>query len=300
MLSGPLADRPLITETEAMKKQNPTRSTTRSGFTLIELLAVITIIAILLALILPAMSGVLRNARNAQVSAEITRLETSISNFKNEYGIEPWSEVILTEDPSVTAWSSTSRTKLRRMFGSFTFTGQIDFNDDGAFTGDTSGNDATLSTGEISLTASECLVFFLGGMPANGTVVGFSKNPLSPFNKTSTSRTDVLFDFNVDKLVDLDGDGMPEYLDASDGQTATYHFASSNNGQGYTTGVGHYLDASGLPWNRDTHQIISPGEDGIIGPSTPITPIYTPDTVLTGARREEADNMTNFSSGTLN
>lgn len=283
-----------------MKKQPSTHRSPRSGFTLLELLAVITIIAILLALILPAMSGAIRNARNAQVSAEITRLETAISNFKNEYGIEPWSEIVLTEDPATTAWRTDSKTKLRRMFGSFTFSGQNDFNDDGTFDGDTSGNDATLSTGEIRLTASESLVFFLGGIPNNGTVIGFSKNPLSPFNKTSTSRTDVLFDFQTDKFVDLDGDGMPEYLDASDGQTQPYHFASSNNGQGYTSGVGYYLDASGLPWNRDTHQIISPGEDGIIGPPTPINPVYTPDTELTGDRREEADNITNFSGGTLN
>ncbi len=282
-----------------MKKHNPTHRAPRSGFTLLELLAVITIISILMSLILVAIGGAMRKARNAQVSAEITRLETSISNFKNEYGIEPWSEVVLTEDPSATGWRASSKTKLRRMFGSFTFSGQIDFNDDGVFTGDTTGT-AGLGTGEIQLTASECLVFFLGGMPNNGTVIGFSKNPLSPFNKTSTSRTDVLFSFQADKLVDQDGDGMPEYLDASDGQTTPYHFASSNNGQGYTAGVGHYLDGSGLPWNRDTHQIISPGEDGILGPNTPITPVYTPETELTGNRLEEADNITNFSGGTLN
>ena len=288
-----------------MKKITSNQPNTRAAFTLLELLAVITIISILLALILPAISGVMRNARVAQVRAEITRLETAISSFKAEFGIEPWSEIIVTEDPGTTAWSAASRTKLRRLFPQFTFSGQIDFNGDGAFDGDTSGNDATLSTGEIRLTASECLTFFLGGMRTAGTtlpetsLIGFSKNPLAPFSRAGSNRTTTFYEFQTDRFIDADGDGMLEYLDPTEGQSKPYHFASSNNGQGYSSSTSYYVDGTGKPWKRDSHQIISPGEDGEFGPTSATPPIYTDGMDLTGTRLTEADNITNFADGRL-
>ncbi len=279
-----------------MKTIHPKSRTTRSGFTLIELLAVITIIAILLALILPAIGNVMRRARNAEVSAEITRLETAIASFKAENGIEPWSEIVLTEDPGSFGWPADSRTKLRKLFPQFSFTGQIDFNNDGFFTGDPAYGD-----GRIDLTGSECLVFFLGGMQNNGTVIGFSKNPLSPFIRSGNSRTVSLHEFDVSRLRDADGDEMLDYFDPLDDQDKPYAYASSNNGQGYSSASGvYYLDGSGKPWKPTSHQIISPGEDGEFGPPTATPPVYTPDLDLTGDRRIEADNITNFSGGTLN
>lgn len=280
-----------------MKTQHTKTRAARSGFTLLELLAVITIISILLALILPAISGAMRNARNAQVSAEITRLETAISSFKAEYGIEPWSEILFDEsgtwsdsmDPVRDAALKQSRSRIRRIWGSFPFNA-VDLNGDGD------------ATDVHELTGSEALVFFLGGLPDNGNVIGFSKNPLAPFSRTSTSRTDRLFEFDASRLDDEDdNDGFPGYKDPADGQTSPYHFVSSNNGQGYDANYGYYVDASGVPWKRDTHQIISPGEDGILGSfALPATPPYTPETELTGDRLVEADNITNFSGGTLN
>lgn len=277
-----------------MNKKLPTRQTARSGFTLLELMVVIVIIAILLSLILPAIGGALRNARVAEVQAEITRLETAISSFKAEYGIEPWSEILFDE---AGVWSDPmdavrdrrlkdSRSKLRRLFPSFTF-GAFDLNDNA-------------STEDVEIEASECLVFFLGGMRSGDTLIGFSKNPLTPLSRAGTNRTTTFFEFDSGRLRDADGDGIFEYLDPTSGQTTPYHFASANNGQGYTPTTSYYVDGSGQPWKRNSHQIISPGDDAEFGPTSATPPVYTEETDLSGARLTEADNITNFSSGRLN
>ena len=66
----------------------PQRSRPR-GFTLVELLAVIMIIAMLAALVTPAVMRALASARNAAIKAEIDMLHMAIMNYKNEYGSFP-------------------------------------------------------------------------------------------------------------------------------------------------------------------------------------------------------------------
>jgi prepilin-type N-terminal cleavage/methylation domain-containing protein len=61
----------------------------RPGFTLVELLVVIGIIALLAALITPAVIGARTSARNAAIKAEIDMLHMAIMNYKNEYGSFP-------------------------------------------------------------------------------------------------------------------------------------------------------------------------------------------------------------------
>lgn len=287
----------------------------RSGFSLIELLIVIVIIAILVALTVPAIQRVRVRAQIQEVSAEFTRLDAAIAQFTSDFGVYPYSELVVTEDPSVTAWDASpelqlSRTRLRRVFPQLTFSGQIDFNSDGAFTGDgTSG--AT-----ITLTGSECLVFFLGGVmtrdkdgdglvsPAEaGTApswIGFSKNPVTPFLPTGENRLGPYYNFDVTRLVDTDGDGMMEYLDSLPGQTTPIHFVSSNNGQGYSPLVSRYVAVDGrTALNKDTHQLISPGLDGQLGfdPMAGLKGVYADGVDLKGSRLAEADNIANFKPG---
>jgi prepilin-type N-terminal cleavage/methylation domain-containing protein len=65
------------------------RSDHRRGFTLVELLAVIMIIALLAALVTPAVMRSLSSAKAAAVKVEIDLLSTALMNYKNEYGSFP-------------------------------------------------------------------------------------------------------------------------------------------------------------------------------------------------------------------
>jgi prepilin-type N-terminal cleavage/methylation domain-containing protein len=240
------------------------QSPNRAGFTLIEVLVAILIIALLVAILLPAVRAAYRKAQDAQVGAEINNLATSLASFKNTYGDYPPSRVILCEggytnylnnagaavlngpagplspsgvdtDITVSQLVQRSRLYMRR------FWSRVDF-DNGSIAFDFNNNGVP---GEVLiLTGSECLTFFLGGIPLNninGTTItsnsspgfavtgvsGFSRLPTNPFQATvfanprttqtiSTNRTVPNYEFNNARLVDLDGDGIPSYLDPMD------------------------------------------------------------------------------------
>ena len=294
----------------------------RHGFSLIELMIVIVIIGILMAIVLPALSGVNRRAAVVEQSAEFSKIDTAIAQFASDMGVEPWSEIILTENagpPALAPWDPTSKTKIRRIWPTFNFTQDIDFNGDLLITGDASGG------GTITLTGSECLLFFLAGVldrDANGdgsisaaeldpaapvTHLGFSKNPVNPFSKTGANRQGPWFNFDVGRMKDVDAvyDGMPEYFATLGDASVPIHFASANNGQGYYTGVAIYVQSDGrTAWNKDGHQLISAGSDNELGfvpypaPPTPAnTRLQYANTDSVNGRSKEADNVTNFKQG---
>jgi prepilin-type N-terminal cleavage/methylation domain-containing protein len=60
-----------------------------AAFTLIELLIVISIIAILAALALPAVGGAIKSARKAEVRSMANQIKAAVSTYYAEYGIYP-------------------------------------------------------------------------------------------------------------------------------------------------------------------------------------------------------------------
>ncbi len=138
----------------------------RLAFTLLELLIAISIIAILASLILTVASSASIRAHNAQVTADIQSLSAGISAFKQRFGVEPPSSITLYEQGTTiaapnTGWASDPRSMglIRQIWPQFDFTyanetsNAIDINGDGT------------TTDSITISGSECLVFFLFGMP---------------------------------------------------------------------------------------------------------------------------------------
>lgn len=297
------------------------------GFTLVELLIVITILVILIGLLVPAVNSARTRVRHTAVQAEINRIASGIVSFKTEYGGEPPSTVQLRETGGTNGanWQSRDRAIIRQLWPQFNFGANRDINGDG----DTSDT--------INLEPGESLVFFLGGLPLKDsstgkfTLVGFSRNPQDPFTSaanTAANRVKSAYDFEAGRLVDLDNDGMPEFLDSYPGQTFPILYFSSYDGSGYrqqdypgnkspvdmTIPINPYLQGKVLTspaFNKNTFQLISPGLDHAYGPGGPYEsgsdaplPAYNRTgtfaaNVSASDRTTERDNITNFGSGPL-
>lgn len=297
-----------------MKPQSPKKLTAsqqnRRAFTLIELMIAIVIILILLGLLIPAIGSVRLAAQRAQVRTEISNMEAAITAFKADFGIDPPSGIVLHETSA--GWNSDQRSKnlIRKMWPQFNFGLARDINKDGSTAGNT------------PLNAGECLVFFLGGIwdTSGKTPNGFSKDPANPFSVADAGggRLGPYFEFDNGRFVDTDGDSAPEYLDSFPSQQLPYLYFSSYDGRGYrtdeVTGTG-MVDVyrqgdptdnpptTAIPFKQKSYQIISPGADfqyGSGGNYDPDKnfPSRNPPTYLYD-RTVEADNVTNFVSGSL-
>lgn len=238
-------------------------SSSRAGFTLVEILIVMAILAVLIALLVPAIGAVRRRVTVGAVKAEISQLESAIGQFKALYGVEPPSRVLLCEslagwtDPT-NAWTTS---RIRRVWPSFDFSIARDLNSDGD------------TTDTIELCGSEALVFFLGGMATRSSSTsafvlnGFSKNPANPL-ALGGNREGPFIEFSPGRIQDtinpiafvaptatLTPVYFPEYIDSIGGQTTPYIYFANFDGQGYLADPDI---AAGSPWRaRDAK--IAPG-----------------------------------------
>lgn len=298
----------------------------RAAFTLIELMVAISIIALLVGLLLPAINSSRRAARIAQVKSDIGVLEGALAQFQSKFGEYPPSRITLYQDG--TGWNASNAEARRSKAIIRKYWPQFDFSSDGA------GGSFPFPSGATSVTldGSECLLFFLGGVrDPDGIYIGFSTNPTSPFSlQPDNSRVGPFVEFQPDRFspggtdIDTDGDLLPEYLDPIPGQATPYIYLSGYDGRGYDradldmdgSGTGTALrmndfyrqgtsdfatagtSATSRGWNTKTFQIISPGFDGLYGVGGAFDP-ETAATVLSGDREGERDNITNFHGGTL-
>lgn len=298
----------------------------RQAFTLIELMIVMTIIAILIGILLPAIQSIRYKARIAQVKAEMADLETALANFKAKFGMFPPSSITLQETGGAGGmnWDARSRGFIIRIWPQFDFALDRDINGDGD------------TTDVIGINGIECIVFFLGGVPSSedrnenlildpgedldgdgvidslGVPMGFSKNQRNPFTRIGENRDYPFFEFNIERLGDSDGDFMRELRDPLPSQVKPYIYISSYEGRGYDTAdlpaaagflTQVYSQSGGGPWKPDTYQIVSPGFDFDFGPGG----VFDSDKASTllvntpsGPQREpERDNITNFHNSML-
>ncbi|MBA7665885.1 hypothetical protein ES703_73959 [subsurface metagenome] len=70
----------------------------RTGFTLVELLAALGIIALMVGLLIPALSMVRNTAKETKQKAQFTAIELALTAFKNDYGDYPGSDWALVGD----------------------------------------------------------------------------------------------------------------------------------------------------------------------------------------------------------
>lgn len=243
----------------------------RGGFTLVELMVVVVIIAILIALVLPAITGVRQRAREAEVKNDIAKLEQAITAFKVEFGVEPPSQITLFA--SQTDWNNPNSIRsmnlIRQIWPRF------DFTDCGGLSnGMTFAVPGTPT--RLDLNGAECLVFFLGGVidQQSGAFTGFAKDPANPFipRATITNRQGPFFEFVgalrvppsatagdgnwAGRLTDRDADWAPEYRDTLPQQVMPYVYFSAAGGS-YRTAptTGGMAISMSNPWvntdNRD-------------------------------------------------
>ena len=74
-----------------MERHNPTTTNSKksAAFTLVELLVVISIIAILAGLLLPAVNGALESAKKTQGKSTAVQIAAAVSTYEMEYGKLP-------------------------------------------------------------------------------------------------------------------------------------------------------------------------------------------------------------------
>lgn len=269
----------------------------RGGFTLIELLVAITIIAVLISLLVLAVRPAMGTVREGQVQSEISRLNSALADFKAHFGVYPPSSITLYENSADWAADPRSQGLVRQLWPQYTF-GNVDINSDG-------------TPGQThNLTGAECLLVFLGGVTAPGTSapIGFSANPSNPFDPAGSNRVGPFFEFDINRIVDVDADLVGEFKDTLPDSQNPYVYLSAYDGAGYLAAdlvvgsssdlTSQYLQAATVRWNPKTFQIISPGGDGQYGPGG----IFNPDTAtddLIGPREAERDNITSFHNGRL-
>ena len=257
----------------------------RAGFTLIEILLVVAIIALLAAMLLPAIGKVREGARRSECATDMAQVANAVQAFKTKFNVNyiPAAFVVETNYQDASS-NAASRLYLRSVFPYIN-----DLN-----TGLVTAGGYT--EGQV-LDANQTLVLFLTGGRATG-YQGFSTNKQQPF--TLAANSDPIGPFIDIKATKLDPEGR--YIDP---WGTPYQYFTSVPGQGinnYTAGAYHQ---NGKYLNAKSFQIISAGADQIFatcpppnaGP--PVEPGWTPGAGQWENTQPGADDMSNFNNGPL-
>jgi len=313
-----------------------TRARSRNqGFTTIELLVVIAIIAVLVALTTAGVQRARLAASRAQASNEAGQLGAAISTFMRDRNVKHIpSRIVLREKLNYDLTNVVERESWTYLVQVWPHLAQLPgvFNNNGSTPGahgiDWNGDNtiAPLNTA-WTLEGDQCLVFFLGGIPAGGATRGFSSNPRNP---ADTNNSSPRFEFKANRLrlrsanafngflrcdplhgnpTNTAGDvGFPSFLDpftyrpyiyfSAYGQRAGYNFFGTSDCA--TFGISPYIQVAANPptmpnptyFQPGEFQIVSAGADRTFGAGGLVS-------ALIGTSSPDADNVTNFSNGQI-
>lgn len=284
--------------TYASKRSHQIRTKSRQAFTLVELLVVITIIGILVALLVPAVTGVMGNARDAQMGIEVANLAQALEAYKLENMAYPPDFAPTTELQDKN---------------------QIDAHLARKFRYRVKAQDVVPMTG---LDPAEALVFWLSGLSGDQKFPLLKRQPYAV--GTGPVKGDKpFFEFDQARLDDRDGDGWPEYYPENSEMPYVYlssqnygekqadgtYFAFSHPVLNGATGVRAYAaELSDSVVNnirptvrfaeQDKYQIICAGRDSQFGAGMGLKEYQAasyPDGI--GYSEADEDNLTNFSEG---
>ena len=238
----------------------------RRAFTLVELLVVIGIIALLAAIVTPAVMRAQASARNAAIKAEIDMLHMAMMNYKNEYGSFP---------PCVPGATNRDVLHLKRLFPRID-TATAQFQLQIASAGTSGGTtDSTCKFNILNLTPKTALTFWLFGYTSSPT------SPLYPGNERVK-----LFDFDSSRMTQASGKYTGEYY-ASGKPGAQYSYMLSSTP---TADLASFIplerDSNGNVFNENTFQIVSPGRNEIFGDDDDLSNFWP------GTRKDYADSLT--------
>jgi hypothetical protein len=265
--------------------------------------------------------------RATETQSEIEQLTTAVENFKNFFKVgyipsqirlaERYSDYHLVENgaPQDDLLDSDSVNYLTRLWPQL-----ISFDPARAAVQwkvpgiDWNGN-GKIDKGKVTLEGDQCLVFFLGGIPAAGPpaeIIGFAMNPRDPaFLMQRVGRKPQNFEFMSNRLFVRTSApaGNAGFLTFADpyGQPYAY-FSSYGTRNGYNSPINPRYDTGDcatlkvqpyyqsanpkLFYNPTGFQIVSAGADGLFGPGGLWTPEMAKDMAPMGR-----DDRTNFLDG---
>lgn len=285
---------------------SPRRPVRPRGFTLVELLVVLGIIAMLIALLTPAVMWGVNAARRARQGTEIAALAEAIEKYKTAVGDYP------PNFRDYNAFIRHVRTRYQKIspanLNAFV---QL------VWPGYNMSNPPPV--GAIPLIdEGESLVFWLS----------LTRNdPIYPFNPAGNAEFKTFYDFDQKRLVSSDGDAFPSYraayakdtfyllLDSRSYDELTADFTNASTGAfaeldtstaAAITAIQHdqvtrpYATDTATAMNPTSFQILCAGQDGDWGNVDPINGPVTAVKGFPGGQNYTAgdrDNITNFSEG---
>jgi len=268
--------------------------TQRSAFTLVELMMVITIIALLAALLLPAIAKVRNYVQRGAASSEINQLAAACTKFHSDWGFYPPSTFTIPTNINQPGFAML-KLKYPRWNPATDATGTII-------------EPSILPGAGTVLNGNQSLVYFLGGPDGTGWA---NDGPTAP-SPTANNPMGAYFNFESSRLVPGNTVGFPNtrsaYIDqfgspyayfAVERATGNYNPSVLMNWKGTTAKA---ISDNGKYLNPKSIQIISAGENGADDSLPPAergfgNGTWTPGSGSYGMKSGGVDDFGNFNGG---